>query len=659
MGTERFERAVRSPDVIRYMVKALYDPVNGSDAFSHRELHAAVRQLHEGQTAPAVSDPDLERMLAGVTANRARSFDEIMQGVANRIEKIPIDQRLAAIFDHVPEGDDPHFDLVDYLDENVVIILDTGSLRPAAQRVLTLVMLSNLWTALRRRLRRSNGDPQLANLYIEEAASVADSDLLQELLAQARSFGCSVTLAMQFPAQLKEDRRTYDEILNNVSTVVTGNVPRDRELAARLATDDMDARDVGNRLRALQRGQWMVKLPAAYGQPEPRPFTVESVAPPAGHPAHGHNPSRREEWKFQDAKLDVHERTLESAGLVLDSPSTTVEPITDPEPDPQPADTSPRTDSALPHTKRMPSTVTYDDSTHALNCTECENRYDPDIKGMKRAIECCSSLDDTDRDDIPVCNLNLKLTAEELTDADWSIEQLLFMQAVYNAQQLRYDPLEYDLLNDSMIRLTEYVGIDNGAVQDLIDEDLVRHDTDHPHRLYTVSPEGRKVIGESYRQGIDYGHGAGDLEESSLHVLAVEIARRYLEQEYVANPDSRVTETVPYHDIDEKRRLDLAGVDDDGDIIVAVEAERVNHDLIRAVPEDYDKIADADVDEAIWVVTSQPDGHKVLAALNDPPEGDPRVEKTYSKTTPPHQFRIDTPGLTRMFTVKNLRNRLR
>ena len=37
--------------------------------------------------------------------------------------------------------------------------------------------------------------------------------------------------------------------------------------------------------------------------------------------------------------------------------------------------------------------------------------------------------------------------------------------------------------------------------------------------------------------------------------------------------------------------------------------------------------------EAIWVVMKQPDGHAVLDALNDSPEGSPRVENTYAKTT--------------------------
>jgi hypothetical protein len=404
----------------------------------------------------------------------------------------------------------------------------------------------------------------------------------------------------------------------------------------------------------------MVKLPAAYGQPEPRPFTVESVAPPAGHPAHDHTPSRSEDWKFQDAKLDVHERTLDTAGLVLGSPSVRTEDAetTEAEEKKQAVDESVRVDSALPYTQRMPSTVAYEDSIHALRCTECENRYDPDITGMERAVSCCSSLDATDRDDIPVCNLNLKLTPEERAVSEWSTEQLLFLQAVYNGQQLRYDPLEYDLLYDSMIRLQEYVGIDSGTVQDLIDADLLRKDSEHPHRLYSVSPDGRDTIGESYRQGVDYGHGAGDLEESTLHVLAVEVGRQYLEQDYVANPDSPVVETIPYYDIDEQRRLDLAGVDDDGEIVVALEAERVNNDVLRAAPDDFDKIADSDVEEAIWIVMKQSDAHNILAVLNDPPEGEPRVEKTYSTGTPPQQFRIDTPGLTAMYPVEWLRDQL-
>ncbi|MFC6787121.1 ATP-binding protein [Halobaculum halobium] len=662
MGRERFERAVRAPDIIRYLVKAMFDPVSGYDAYSHRQFHSMARQMHERRAAPPVSDGDLERMLEGVVSNRAQTFDELMGGVANRIEKIPVDRRLAAIFNHVPEGDDPHFDLADYLDEDVLLIFDTGGLRSEAQRVLTLVLLSNLWTALRRRKldphTETERDDPLVNLYLEEAASVAVSDLLSTLLSQARSFDCAVTLATQFPGQFAQhEAGTYEEVLNNVSTIITGNVPLDRDLAERLATEDLNSRAVRARLRALKRGQWFVSLPAGFGKPAPRPFLVESAPLPAGHPESTRPLTPAEETRFQHLLQACAVETGDRAGIHLTTPGGVDRDGAEEDDDAVDPEDLPRIDSALPYTNRLPEAVEYDAALHALRCQSCSNRYDPDIRGMQRAIRCCHSMDAVEKDDIPICDLNVKLTPDERAVSEWDDHHLMFLQAVYNAQQLRYDPLEYDLLSDSMIRLQEYVGIDSSAIHDLIDAGLLRHDTDHPHRLYTVTPDGRTAIGESYRQGVDYGHGAGDLEESSQHVFAIELARQYLITEYVDDPESSVAEVIPYYDLDENRRLDIAAVDEDGEIVIAVEAERVNHDLRRAVPEDFDKMADCDVEEAIWVVMTRSAGHDVLGALNDPLDGDPRVEKTYSPNTPPSQFRIDTPGLTAVFPVEYLRKK--
>ncbi|AXG08051.1 ATP-binding protein [Haloplanus rubicundus] len=705
MGRDRFERAVRAPDIIRFLVRAKFDSVHGDDAFSHRDLHGSARRMHERQSAPSVSNPDLERMLSGVVANRARTFDEVMQGVANRLEKVPTDRRLARLFNHVPDEvtgdadavatsaaaaatatetttteptpgagdeaptateqwtadprapspapDNAHFDLGQYLDANVVIILDLGGLRIETRRAITLVLLSNLWTALRRRRQRRDADRlPLVNCYIEEAASIAATDLMTTLLAQARSFDCALTLAMQFPRQLDQLDPTgaaTDELLNNVGTILTGPIGVDQGLAKRLATAETPPQDVANRLRDLQRGQWLASLPAAFDAPAPQPFQLQSARPPAGHPAAEATVAPT----VTNAIADATQRTRDRAGVTLVDPA----PADDAEGE---AATDPdrRVDSALPHTMRLPSWVEYDGEIHALRCEACDNRYDPSSTGMQRAIACCHNPDAVHRDDIPICELNLKLTPEERSDSPWSDAQLMFLQAVYNAQQLRYEPPGYDLLTDSMLRLQEYVGIDRDEVDELLDTDLLRHDTDHPHRLYSVSPAGRDVIGEHYRQGVDYGHGQGDLEESSQHVFAVEVGRRWLEQEYVDDLESPVVEVVPYYDLDGNHRLDIAGVDDDGEIRVAVEAERVNHDLREAVPADYDKIAACGVDEAIWIVMTQSGGHDVLQALNDPPDGEPRVAKTYAETTPPQQFRIDTPGLTAMYPAEWLRDRV-
>jgi hypothetical protein len=287
--------------------------------------------MHGTRDAPPVVDEDLGAMLGGIAANSERSFHELMQGVANRIEKVPAYDRLGELFNHVPnDEDDPEFDLREILDEDAVVIIDTSGLRPENRRGVTLVLLSALWSALRRRARetddgRTSGDegaqqpvsgdggtvgvdtgesvgatgPQyadgeaeqtdeevpLVNLYLEEAAEYATSNLLAELLSQGRGFGLSMTLAMQFPGQLEEEStRAYAEVLNNVGTIVTGNVAVDSALTTRMATEDMPPSEVGNRLRALSRGEWLASVPAPFDEEPPRPFVLESMPLPRDTP---------------------------------------------------------------------------------------------------------------------------------------------------------------------------------------------------------------------------------------------------------------------------------------------------------------------------------------------------------------------------------------
>jgi hypothetical protein len=576
------------------------------------------------------------------------------------------------------------------------------------------------------------GDPDdlpLVNLFVEEASKVAASGVVTDLLKQARSFGCAVTLSMQYPAQLRHvDEETYDEVLNNVSTVVTGNVPLDRDLAARLATSDMEPQAVANRLRALSRGEWFCALPAGFGEVEPRPFVLHSASLPPGHPEGPRPLSSSDQLRYDVAQLRCEARTRDHYGLTIATPAvvgtdpdagdvggeramTGVDADRDTDSDGETdEDRLLRVDTVLPYTRRLPETVTYVAARHALDCTECGNRYDPSPEGMRRAICCCSSLDAVDPDDIPVTTVNLKLTREERVETGLSDRELLLLQVIHNAQQLRYEPPAYDLLHDSMIRLLEYVGASTEDVQNLIDAGYLTHDANHPHRLYSVTPQGRTVIGEAYREGVDFGHGKGDLEETSLHVLMVEVGYRYLVNSYQENPDSSVETVVKYFDLDraptettgtvddaaasdddvagetdvaaeepnsdvgvdtettpdtdtdptqrDARRLDVAGLDAEGNVVVTLEAERVNHDVRRAAPADYDKMAACDPEDAIWVCSTQKEGYTILRALNDPLDGTPRVEKEYSSTTPTHQYRIDTPGLTAMYNVEYLRDRL-
>ena len=662
-GRDSFDSAVRSPDVIRYLVKALFDPEHGADAFTHRDLQRAVRKFRTEGKPPLVSDADLRGMLAGITENDTQTFDRIMQGVANRVEKVPLDDRLARVFNHVPDEEGPEFDLSEVLDEDALIILDMGGLRAASQQALTLALLSSLWTVLRERARRHDEDAlPLVNLYLEEAADLAVTDLLSELLAQSRSFGLAVTLAMQFPGQLREaDPDAYAELMNNVSTVVTGNVAVDTQLQQRFATGDMPPEAVGNRLRALSRGEWLVSLPAPFDEPEPRPFVVESLPLSAGHPEAESFTPAREAGVDAERELAI-ERTRTTAGLPVDADTegTGADTVGDDTANPTTAavddagELPDRLDTLLPYTDRFPDPITYDADGHMIRCDHCDARYPATSEGLRTAIACDASLDRVDTADSPVCTVPFRLDVTEVADSPYSHQQLLFVQAVYAAGRFSFDrDLEYDPCTESMVRLREYCGLDAAAVEDLVAGGLLREDCRKPHLLYTVTPDGRDEVAIPHGLGVGYGDGVGDLGESTLHRVMVEYGRRYIEEEFVADPASPVTEAATYVDI-ANGRLDAAGRNADGDIVVALEAERGGNDIARAAVADFDAMAACEPAAAIWVVDSRDTAHDVIGALHDPLSGPQRVTKTYSENTAPGRFTYDTDGLTDMTTLGSL-----
>lgn len=59
----------------------------------------------------------------------------------------------------------------------------------------------------------------------------------------------------------------------------------------------------------------------------------------------------------------------------------------------------------------------------------------------------------------------------------------------------------------------------------------------------------------------------------------------------------------------------VAILDSNENVIMAGEAEQSNNDTLRAVPDDYDKMAACTPDEAIWLVPNRTVGHEVKRAL--------------------------------------------
>jgi len=251
--------------------------------------------------------------------------------------------------------------------------------------------------------------------------------------------------------------------------------------------------------------------------------------------------------------------------------------------------------------------------------------------------------------------ISLTLSKWERNATDYSHAQLLFLQAVYTAQQGRFDSLAFDLIHDGMNDLREDCGLATTAVGELIEDGLLRHDTDTPRTLYTVTPEGRDLLCEPHRTGDAHGHGVDDVAESSLHTLLIELGHRYIEQQFIATEESAAAKAHRYHDApDRTHRYDAVGLDAAGDIVITLEVERPNHDVRRPVPDNYDKLAAPGPEAAIWVTRTHVEAHTILDALNQPLNGSPRVERTYSEDSLPSQWRTDALGFTELQTTEML-----
>lgn len=785
MPGDTFERAQRSLEVLYWLLVSMYDRTFGGNAFSLGDLLDQVHRLQENGEPPPVEDSFLRELLQGLEYEGGQVSDAVIEGVKTRVHKVVEHEGVATVFNYTPTATDPQFEFSDFLDEDVVLLFDTGDLSDTAQDVLSIVLCSKLWRAVRQRTKvyESRVDtPPVVNLVVEEAKDVAVADVFKQFLTQGREFGLATLLSMQRPGQLKaESEDAYEELKTEVQTVLAGHQKASRDVAEWFATDGDVAR-AQDLLSGLSPGEWLTLLPQEYGRPRPPRFKLRSGDLPPGYAPETDAPNSKQfteiqEHAYQSSLAQVTATTKREYGIentsFLDEapdathPVTSIDDVTvapggdtradppddqtdaapsqdgaassqdgaDPDrrtgavaesatvPDaapstspghtprdastpgagtsadegsdervaddgsagPQgPPDDGPVTDeraadverdesvaddgaadeaadqtgihSVLPYTERMPSMVNLSDDERYLECHFCEDRFDRSIKGMRKAIECHGSLTEVDRENVPVCEITVKLDPPEQAEIPLSDGQLAFLQMVYDAKQFKFTDLEFNPLVDSCLLLRQYAGIKQPETAELCDKGLVRRETNHPHLMYSLTPRGRDLIGESHRHGIDFGDGKGDLDETMQHRVAVKVTARYLEETYVASPESDAVEVKRYHEI-ETGRLDAAALGPEGDVLVAAEAERTaNHDTRKAVPADYDKMAACDPEEAIWVVMSQSGGHKVMDALADPADGSPRVDKTYAERTPPRRFHIDQPGCSQMYSLTHLRN---
>lgn len=338
MGEEKFEQAITAPTMIKHLVKALYDEEyglqNGNTSGMYRESidyfpHDALeRELDQMRRAKVDDDMDLAPKSSNEQTQRVfnrrlmsasdRRFDAVMDGVENRIGAVSQDDRLREIFNNT----EPQFDFRELLDERKVVLLDFGRLRDESARLMTAVILTQLYDALRDRDTSSKDDDYVANLIIDEAASAVVSDTMNTLLEKGREFALSVGVAVQFPQQFQEegDRGVYLNALNNIGTKLVGKINVDDDLAKALSHEELDKTEVDNVVSAMPRGEVLTQIPSpTFGETGPTPFTAAPMPIPAGHPESEKPFTDEEEAAFQESLARVRERTREKYGVAGDA----------------------------------------------------------------------------------------------------------------------------------------------------------------------------------------------------------------------------------------------------------------------------------------------------------------------------------------------------
>ena len=324
MGTDAFNDAKNAETVINYLVDALLDEEHGrengryrqsADYFSHGQLQHIIDRVMEAIQAentnalPESSTDQTTRSLRRYLMDDPSTAKNILRGVATRADTISRDPHIRSLFNNTT----PNFDFREILETDKIVLFDLSGLRKNPSKSMTAVLLTMLYDALDDRNQWLNDQPDdyVVNLFMDEAHTVSVAETMNTLLEQGRGYRIGVGLYAQFPEQMEYEagKQVYHNALNNIHTQVVGNIPIDDDLAEALATEEMDAEAVKNRLRAMPPGEWFVRFPSPeYFESPPRPFTVKSRPIPPGHAA-GESPlSGEDEAQFQEivGRLAAH-----------------------------------------------------------------------------------------------------------------------------------------------------------------------------------------------------------------------------------------------------------------------------------------------------------------------------------------------------------------
>jgi hypothetical protein len=168
-------------------------------------------------------------------------------------------------------------------------------------------------------------------------------------------------------------------------------------------------------------------------------------------------------------------------------------------------------------------------------------------------------------------------------------------------------------------------------------------------RYYTVTPDGRKLIGKKLRAM----PGRGDLGEKTPHKVGVEMLRTWFEQKSV------IQRAEKYYEYDPDTIIDAVAFDEDDGIAWVGEVERSSNNA-DSTEKDYQQLQSVDA-SAVWAFKNKTEAIEILNVLIERDCIDLELTTTITKSFPKMQEAVENmndDGMSRILRFSDLNEEL-
>jgi hypothetical protein len=179
----------------------------------------------------ATTDPMARRDWQNAALFSPEKFDDQIGSTLTRLQTFIRNELFEASFGQTETS----LDLRRALDEGSIILVNCsqtgGKLSAEDCQLFATMMLSDLWTAAKE--REKSDDPKPFYVYIDEFQNFV-TETIAKNLDQARGYGLHLTLAHQYPKQLKNEgkagEKIYDSVLANASSKIVFRMEHPEDL---------------------------------------------------------------------------------------------------------------------------------------------------------------------------------------------------------------------------------------------------------------------------------------------------------------------------------------------------------------------------------------------------------------------------------------------